>query len=146
MWKILTRDELKKIRKRLFERYGIERIPYVIVKSGKRKYRATTKETVKIQRAQLVGVYVMKETPFGLMLSVEGTQLFGPLARKNTFEISSEMVERWMRGEDIEISIEEKLERGLVIVRSGDLYLGSGLYDGQRIRNLLPKARKVVGS
>lgn len=144
MWKILTQDELMKIKERLFERYGIEKVPFVIVRSGKRKYRAATKEAVQIPKAQLVGVYVMKETPFGLMLSIEGTQLFGPLARKNVFEISDEMVDEWMRGKDIEIGVDEKLEKGLVIVRCGNLYLGSGLYDGRRIKNLLPKARKVI--
>jgi len=145
LWKILDGEELERLRKRLFERYGITEIPYVIVKSGKRKYRATTKDASKIRIAQLVGIYVLKETPFGLMFSIEGTQLFGPLARKNVFEISSEIIEKWMHGEDLEVNSRNKLERGLVIVRSEDLYLGSGLYDGQRIRNLLPKSRKVVG-
>ncbi len=145
MWEILDREELEKLRERLYDRYGIANIPYVIVRSGKRKYRATTKEAAKIERAQLVGIYVLKETPFGLMLSIEGTQLFGPLARKNVFEIPREMVSKWMRGEDIEIDPRDELEPGLVIVKSEDLYLGSGLYDRWRIKNLLPKARKIVG-
>jgi len=144
LWEVLDGEELEKLKKRLFDRYGITEIPYVILRSGKRKYRAATKEAAKIRKAQLVGIYVLKETPFGLMLSIEGTQLFGPLARKNVFEIPQGMVKRWMHGEDIEVGSKGELKRGLVIIRSGNLYLGSGLYDGQRIRNLLPKARKVV--
>ncbi len=145
MWEILDQKELARLKRRLLERYGIAEVPHVIVRSGKRKYRAATKEAIEIMKAWLVGVYIMKETPFGLMLSIEGTQLLGPLAKKNVFEISQEMIDGWMRGEDIEIGARNELERGLVIIRCGNLYLGSGLYDGQRIKNLLPKARKVVG-
>lgn len=147
MWKVLDRDELAELKERLTKSYGIEEIPFTIIKSGKRKYRISTKEAARIRRAQIVGVYVMKETPFGLMLSIEGTQLLGPLAKKNVLELPKNMVQRWMRGEDIEISDinRDKIEQGLVIIRSGDLFLGCGFYDGQRIRNLLPKARKVVG-
>lgn len=147
MWRVLEKDELAKLKERLAERYGIEEIPYVIVKSGKRRYRIATEEAVKVAGAQIVGVYVMKETPFGLMLSIEGTQLLGPLAKKNILELPKEMVEDWMKGKDVEISEvgKNELEQGLVIVRSGDLFLGCGFYDGRRIKNLLPKARKVVG-
>ncbi|MEM2811179.1 MAG: hypothetical protein QW187_05045 [Candidatus Korarchaeum sp.] len=55
-------------------------------------------------------------------------------------DISDEEFRRWMRGEDLEKDLPEK---GVYLVRYGDLFAGSGYYDGKVLRNLVPKVRTL---
>jgi len=128
----------------LRERFGIDEIPegYVLLSSAKKARLVSTEALDFLDVASVAGVYVAKETPFGPHLSIEGSRLLGPLATKNVVEVDPEDVDAWMSGSDIEKGEVLGVEPGPVIVKSGEIYLGSGYYDGRRIRNMVSRARR----
>jgi NOL1/NOP2/fmu family ribosome biogenesis protein len=90
-------------------------------------------------------------------LSIEGSQLIGPKAKKNIIDIGN-LGKVWMAGQDIPFKTDCT---GIVIIKSGDDYLGSGkvmikevsVFDAegnpkkemqQMILNFVPKTRRHV--
>ncbi len=71
-------------------------------------------------------------------------QIFGKWATKNVVRIGERELEAYLRGQDLEVGEIEGVERGQVIVVYGEDVVGSGLYDGRRIKNQIPKARRIV--
>ncbi|MEO0138557.1 MAG: hypothetical protein ABIL16_05645 [candidate division WOR-3 bacterium] len=71
-------------------------------------------------------------------------QLFGKYATKNVVNISEEHLWDFLAGRDIIVGKLEGVERGQVIVKFGEDVLGLGLYDGEKIKNQIPKARRIV--
>ena len=71
-------------------------------------------------------------------------QIFGRWATKNVVRIGEGELAAYLRGEDLEVGELEGVERGQVVVMYGEDVLGSGLYDGRRIKNQIPKARRVL--
>ncbi len=74
----------------------------------------------------------------GLRLSIEGSFIVGKAAGKNVIELDEENFKRWMRGEDIEASVE-----GYWIVKCGSYFAGCGRGNGKILRNFVPKDRRV---
>lgn len=71
-------------------------------------------------------------------------QLFGKYATRNVVNIPEEFLWDFLAGRDIVVGELEGVERGQVIVKFGEYVLGSGLYDGKKIKNQIPKARRIV--
>ncbi|RLG48971.1 MAG: hypothetical protein DRO06_00270 [Thermoproteota archaeon] len=142
VWRRASEEEVERFLARLEREYGISGLPegWVLVISGRRRFRLATPEAASLDPARQVGVYIAKETPFGLILSVEGSQMLGPLASR-VIEVPERDLERWMAGEDLEVRAD--LGPGPVVVRCGSLYLGSGVYSRGRLRNMVPSARRL---
>jgi len=142
IWRRASEDEVRQFLSRLEREYGISRLPegWVLVISGKKRFRLAASGVASLDQARQVGVYIAKETPFGLILSIEGSQILGPLASR-VVEVPERDVERWIAGEDLEVQAD--LEPGLVVVRCGDLYLGSGVYSRGKLKNMVPSARRL---
>ncbi|MEM1922312.1 MAG: hypothetical protein QXO86_05015 [Nitrososphaerota archaeon] len=143
MRRILKREELA----RLSFPLDVERIPegLVFVESGKR-IRCTTQEAIQLgQRLKgvvSVGVYVAKRIGGAGYLSLDGSQILGPYLGGEVVEVSLSEAERWMSGVPLERGVGGG---GVVIVRSGWLYLGSGRAsrDG-KIYPLIPRERQIT--
>ncbi len=138
------RDREDRLLSALRERFGIEGMPegLSLLASAKRA-RLVTREALEfLEVASVAGVYAARETPFGVHLSIEGTALLGPLAKRNVVGIPEDLVDAWMSGSDLELGGLPEVEPGPVILRCGEVYLGSGIYDGRRIRNMVSRARR----
>ncbi len=75
----------------------------------------------------------------GLRLSIEGTQLVGPKAKKNIIELNDVEAEEWLRG----YALEKKAQKGYVLLRYKNHFLGCGKSNGERIWNNVPKERRI---
>ncbi|MFW5936315.1 MAG: methyltransferase RsmF C-terminal domain-like protein, partial [Candidatus Hadarchaeota archaeon] len=84
------------------------------------------------------GVYFGKLEKDGLRLSIEGSQMIGPSAKKGVFEVDKDKVVRWMSGEDIEGEV-----RGYVMIKWINYFMGCGKGNGVKIRNFIPKGRRI---
>ena len=73
-------------------------------------------------------------------LSIEGSQIIGPLATKNVLDVSKEQFRDWLKGNDIPANDDCS---GFVIVKSGKDYAGSGAFKEGNILNYVPKARRI---
>ena len=62
-----------------------------------------------------LGTYFGTLTPDGLRLSIEGSQIVGPLAKKNVIELSESDQKRWLSGENLDLGCKET---GYVILKS----------------------------
>ncbi len=71
-------------------------------------------------------------------------QIFGRYATKNVIKLSEELLKDYLQGKDVDVGEVEGVEKGQVIVVYGDDVIGSGLYDGRRIKNQIPKARRIL--
>jgi len=127
--KLLSPRERKFIENRLRSIYGVEAgfDGLVLIKCGRRRIRAATKETLelasRLRGVQQIGLYVMKIANGAIALSVEGSQLLDGEIKNNIIELDEEQVERWMKA--IPIKIERTYRGRYVVGKFGRLYLGS---------------------
>ncbi|RLG01335.1 MAG: hypothetical protein DRN49_01515 [Thaumarchaeota archaeon] len=127
--KLLSPRERKFLENRLKSLYGVEKgfSDLVLIKCGRRRIRATTKETLelasKLKGVQQIGLYVMKVSNSDISLSVEGAQLLNGDIKNNIIELDEEQVERWMKA--VPIKIETTYRGRYVIGKFNRLYLGS---------------------
>ncbi|MDK2795047.1 MAG: hypothetical protein PWQ22_917 [Archaeoglobaceae archaeon] len=84
------------------------------------------------------GLYFGKIEKDGLRLSIEGSFIVGKIAKKGVLEIDEEKAIKWLCGEDIEGNYE-----GYCILKWGEYFLGCGKGNGKRIRNYVPKDRRL---
>lgn len=77
-----------------------------------------------------------------IRLSVEGSQLVGPRAKKNVCEVSREQMLKWLRGEDIDVGGNHS---GFVIIKHEKDFFASGKFKQGKVLNYLSKSRWVAG-
>src|SRR3989344_429602 len=116
--KILNNNEKKEIVKKLNEQFGINEISGIITRMGKERLflfsgsfnNNEISKLEKIVNIERVGVYFAKLVPDEnkIRLNIEGTQLLKDQIKKNIFELKSEQVEQWMRGQELNIKTGKK--------------------------------------
>jgi len=127
--KLLSPRERKFLENRLKGLYGVEEgfNDLVLIKCGRGRIRATTKETLelasRLRGIQQIGLYVMKISNGDISLSVEGSQLLNDEIKENVIELDEEQVEKWMKA--IPIKTETTYHGRYVIGKFNRLYLGS---------------------
>jgi len=82
------------------------------------------------------GLYIGKIEPFGFRLTIEGTQLLRP--EENVLQVDNL---DWLEGKDV---ITNKKFQGCVAIKYKDDFLGSGLYSQGKIKNFVPKIRRIT--
>ncbi len=142
---ILNSKEKKDFYAKLKEQWDIEfRTEHGLLKNSEDKMYLmnnflSTIDTSKL-RINSLGLYIAEWKKHSLRLSIEGSQLFGPLASKNIIEISKEEVGKWLMGEDLKTSEEIK---GYAIIKCSNDYLGSGHVKEGTITNFVGKNRRT---
>ncbi|MBW3004694.1 hypothetical protein KY310_02595 [Candidatus Woesearchaeota archaeon] len=115
-------------------------------RNEKDKIYAVHKDISKIDlsgaRINTVGMYFGEEKKGELRLSIEGSQVIGPIAKKNVVELEKEEVLEWLRGVDLH---KDGDWSGFVLVKHKDDFMGTGKYtQDKRILNFVPKARRLI--
>lgn len=144
--KILRASEKKKILQQLEKQYGITKLPYLLLRFGKEKIRAysgsLSKEELNILdknlRIENAGLYLAKQHPEGLRLSLDSLYLFKEQITKNILEVNDNEAENWFKGQDLLI----KSDRAFKILKNHDL-IGCGKSTGEKITNFVPKERRI---
>jgi NOL1/NOP2/fmu family ribosome biogenesis protein len=141
----LNTREVKKLITAIKEQFGIDNlsIDYYFLKNKKGKINIISKNLGKISTDSMnvnsIGMYLGKDDN-GIRLSIEGSQIIGSLATKNIIELDNDQVEKWVRGDDIEVKMQFN---GYVIVKNNGDYYGSGRYKDSKILNFVPKERRI---
>jgi NOL1/NOP2/fmu family ribosome biogenesis protein len=152
--KFVKSGEKKKILGQLGEQFGISKLPYLLVETGKRKVRGFSgtmtreeiKELIGIANVEIIGAYLIKqESGERLRLSLDGTGIFGKQITKGVVEVSLEESEKWLKGENLECNgeIGREVGKGIYVIKSEGDFLGCGISDGNKIINHVPKERRV---
>jgi len=145
---ILNKKEIKELLNEINTQWDtdLNLDAYGVMKNEKNKIFISKRETFDIDfdrlRVNSLGLYI-GETEHGIRLSIEGSELIGPFAKKNILEIDEEQRTQWLKGIDLEnIKTEEKLD-GFIIIKNKEDYLGSGKYKEGKILNFVPKVRRI---
>ena len=144
--KILNSKEIKEIYELLHEQWGAKlKLDYGFLKNNKNRVFIVSKDISKIDISKLrinsVGIYFCEIDKAGIRLSIEGSQIVGPKAKKNVVEIDDEETKRWFKGEDIEKDCMDC--SGFIILKNKNDFLGSGKYSKDKILNYVGKTRRI---
>lgn len=141
-----TASDKKKLLSDLKEKFGIDKLPYLFVETGKEKIRAfsgsMTKEEIigldSMARVELIGLYICKYD-LDLRLSFDATQMLSSQIHDKIIELTETQLDDWMRGLPLDIPCAE----GSWIIKYKDDFVGCAYSNGKSIYNYVPKERQV---
>lgn len=139
--------EVKELLKQFKEQWGFEgKLDYQFLLSSRDKVWIVNRDITKIDldklRISTIGLYIAELTDKGgVRLSIEGSQLIGPKAKKNVVEINDKEARFWLKGEDL---IWDEPFDGFGLLKHGKDYLGTGKFKEGKILNFVPKTRRIM--
>jgi len=146
--KILNSREIKGIFGLIEKQWGCRpELDYAFLMNSQGKIYLSEKEVFSLDlkkiRVDTLGMYFGEMKNNELRLSIEGSQLVGPYAKKNVVELSDSDARNWIRGEDIEISLDHP---AFVIIKNKKDFIGTGKCSEKSILNFVPKARRPMSA
>lgn len=143
--RVLERKDKKTFLQLLKGQFDFEgKLNYTFLTNNKNKIFMINKDIANIDlekiRLNSAGLYIAEFSNNEIRLSIEGSQLIGPKAKKNIMELDEKQAREWLKGKDIEIETKEK---GFVILKHNKDYLGSGKAKENKILNFVPKTRRL---
>jgi len=153
---IFKSDKEKIIEK--LEYYGIKKLPFLLVRSGKEKIRAysgslSKEELIDLQEkigVELIGMYLLHhyEGDENLRLSFDAISALKDQITKNILDINDSQAEEFLKGKDIILKEEDKEKfknetRGFKIIRHRSEFIGTGKLTSDIISNYMPKERRL---
>ncbi len=141
----LTSRDKKEFFKKITEQWG--EVPKIIKENeifkSKEKFFLTNRNVELISpnlRVNNLGLYIAEIKNDEIRLSIEGSQLIGPTANKNIYQVDDNKLQQWFKGEDIPCT---KNLSGFIILKHNNDFIGSGKFKENIIINFVPKARRV---
>lgn len=93
-------------------------------------------------KIEAIGIRILNLEKDGIRLTIEGAQILGKDAKRNILEISEEDVEKFLAGEDIEIT--KSFDYPYIIVKSKRDIIGVGrIIKEKKLRPYIPKERRI---
>jgi len=143
--RILNTREIKKILEVIKKQWQADfKQEYAFLMNNKNKIFLINRDISRIDlnriRINNIGMYFGELNKGMLRLSIEGSQLIGPLAKKNILELNDDEARDYLKGDDLEKKTKEK---GFLIIKHKDDYLGTGKANGEKIFNYTPKERRI---
>ncbi|MEA3329900.1 MAG: hypothetical protein U9Q06_04100 [Nanoarchaeota archaeon] len=147
---LLSNSKKKKILNQLEKSYGINELKYLVIETGKGKYRiysgSLSREEInelgKNLNLEIIGERFAKidlEKPRINFDALNLPEIKSQLKEK-VIEISDKEVKNWMAGENLDKEISEE---GFVVIKNKGDILGSGQNRRTFIQNYVPKERRV---
>jgi NOL1/NOP2/fmu family ribosome biogenesis protein len=143
---ILNSKEKKNINDQIKNQWGAEfDRSYVFIISNKDRMYIANPEIAQLDfnkiKIDKVGLYVCNVGENGIRLTIEGAQILGPVATKNIFELSPELIDSWFGGADLQIKAEGM--DGYIIMKYKNDFVGCGKATAKQILNYIPKVRRI---
>lgn len=91
--------------------------------------------------AEWTGIHFCTIKEDVIIPSIEGAQYIGQTANK-VINLDSEQAKYIMSGRDVDLT--EEKEKGYYILLNGDVVLGIGLAEGNKVINQTPKSRRTL--
>ncbi|MBW2987171.1 hypothetical protein KY336_01350 [Candidatus Woesearchaeota archaeon] len=146
---ILNTKQVKQFKKIILDQWGSDfEDKYHVLKHPNGRTYIVNKEMDEIDidklRISTVGLYFATWNAKGFRLSIEGSQLIGPEAKKNVIELTDKQTEQWLLGQEFELPKKQSIEtKGYVIVKHKKDFMGSGKIAGSKLLNFVPKTRRI---
>jgi len=144
--KILNGKEIKEIFEKIEEQWDAKiKLDYGFLLNTKNRVFIISREISKIDMSKLrlnsVGIYFCELDKRGLRLSIEGSQLVGPHAKKNVVELDDAETMKWFKGEDLQKECKDC--EGFVLMKHDRDFMGTGKYANGKILNFVGKTRRI---
>ena len=146
--KALNNKQTEKIKNSLTSWFGINKFPLeevIFFQRGDKKIFVVSPDLKRLDtfppRPNSLGMYFAIEENAWFRLSLEGSQILGPSSKKNVIEINKKELQEWFNGMDLRIDSKEK---GFVILKYREDYVGCGYVKEGKILNYIPKNRRVT--
>lgn len=145
---VLNSRDKKRIKQTLKKQFDSDWMPNKVFfcLNKKEKVYSTNRDTFDVEqdilRTNAFGNYFGTIMIDGFRLSIEGSQLFGPHAKKGILHVSQEQRDAWIMGHDLEIETKPFEGSYVLICYKGDFY-GCGKAKKGTIMNYVPKSRKL---
>lgn len=143
---VLNSKEVRSIKELIKKQWGCDfstELAWLL--SEKDRIYLITRDVEKIDmsklRVDVMGLYFGELKGDELRLSVEGSQLVGPLATKGILELDDAEARAWLKGQDFEKKTDIP---GFVIMKNKDDFLGCGKVKNNRVLNFMPKNRRIL--
>jgi len=149
--KFLYKTQKKQILNKL-SYYGITKLPFLLIPSGKEKIRGysgnlSMDEISKIKNLsniEAIGLYLFHDYGTEIRLSLDAIHLLKDQITKNILELTEEQAELWFKGIDIPITEKWKQEeRGFKVLKLEEDFIGCGKLSEDRLINYMPKERRI---
>lgn len=145
--RFIRSSEKKRIEEELKKEFGIDKLPYLLLETGKEKIRgfsgSLSKEEiarlVNIANVELLGLYLIKRE-HDLRLSMDAVTLLRDKIKKNVIELTDSQFYNWIRGRDLEIEAEQGKT---YVIKYKSYFFGCGKSNGKILFNYLPKDRRI---
>ena len=144
--KILNKKEIKHIFDIISKQWGADiGLDYAFFMSEKEKLYIANKDISKIDETKLridtLGLYFGELRNNELRLTIEGSQIIGPKAKKNIFSLDDEQLKSWFSGEDIPA---EHTDNCFLLLKHSTDFVGCGKFKEGKILNFVPKTRRTL--
>jgi NOL1/NOP2/fmu family ribosome biogenesis protein len=152
-FEILNNPKKKELIRELRD-YGIKKLPYLVVKWGKRLRifsGSLSKESIysvlREVNVDVIGLY-FASLEQGLRLNLDAIHLLSDQITSNIIEVSDEQARQWFKGQDIELNEgqkekSEKIKSRFIILKNRDDIIGIGKKSFKGITNFMPKERRI---
>ncbi|MBR9677182.1 hypothetical protein GOV04_03505 [Candidatus Woesearchaeota archaeon] len=142
---ILNSRQVKVIKKILTDQWSYDsKLNFVFLKSQKDKLYLINRDIEKINlkefRVDNNGLYFGELRNDELRLSIEGSQIVGPYAKKKIVELTQEQIVDWFAGEDIKKDLNMQ---GFVLVKHRKDFCGTTKHKEGILLNFIPKSRRA---
>jgi len=143
---ILNKKQTKEILSLIKKQFNAEfKSDFAFLKNEKNKIYLINKDISKINlekiRINNLGLYFAQLYTNEIRLSIEGSQLIGPLAKKNILELNDSQTKEWMSGSDLDI---DKDYSRFVLIKNKKDFLGCGKVREGKVFNFVGKARRIA--
>jgi len=151
--KKLNKREVERILRKIKERFGclVDPSGYSFYITNKGRIFLCTRGvsnlfSLKRGRVEGLGLYFAFLTHRNeIRLSVEGSQIIFPRAKKNIFYATNKQILSWIRGFDLDLEQNmDDLEPGFVLIVYKNDCFGCGRFTGSRIINYVRKSRRII--
>ena len=150
---LLNSTKKKKIMQMLEKEYGISNLNYLIVQTGKGKYRIYSgglsrdelNMLAKTIHIEIIGAKICKveEDKIRLDFDIINLPEIKKQINKNIIEIPDKDIANWMKGDNLNIKTD--LTSSYLIIKNNNDLLGTGQNAKVLIKNYVPKERRVKG-
>lgn len=144
--KILNKKEINKLLNLIKNQFSITNLElnFVFFSNEENKIFIASKKIHEFDLNKLrinnIGLYLAKIEQDGIRLSIEGSQLIGQKVNKNFIELDFNEAKLWFLGHDLEYNGNEK---GYVILKHKNDFLGCGKVKNNKILNFIDKGRRI---
>lgn len=145
--RILNSKEIKHIHQQLEEQFTFtKKLDFAFLMNQKNKIYIVSKDIGSIDlesfRKDSIGLYFAHQATDGIRLTIEGSQLVGPSAKKNILEINSNQLKEYVRGFELH-KRHFKEPEGYYLVKHEDDFIGCIKITQDKILSFLSKARRL---